>query len=219
VTDAQGIARIPWVMPGKRRVFVAARSYSAFSGRLEIEAGGTCELRPIELTGRAKISGRVFDPEGKPVQTRMQLLPLDRFEEAREDATSAVWESSESGVFEIPNQRRERYLLRTAEGGSTLVPIVVDTTQGDVGDLELHLVAPVAVTVSFTREPKEGAELRVVNSAGMQVLERDLGGLEPAVLSLPPGSYTAEVREGAHRSGSVRFLAHKDPLRALLTLD
>ena len=219
VTDAQGSVSIPWVMPGKRRVFVAAQSHSAFSGRLEIEGGGTCELRPIELTGHARISGRVFDPEGKPVQARLQLVPLDRFDETREDLMSCVWESSESGAFEIPNQRRERYVLRVAEGENMLLPLVVDTTQGDVGDLELHLVAPGQVQLSLTREPKEGAELRITTSAGLPVLERDLSGLAPIDLSLAPGSYLAEVREGAHKSGSLRFVAGKEALRAVLTLD
>ncbi|MBK7641776.1 MAG: hypothetical protein IPJ19_01790 [Planctomycetes bacterium] len=219
VTDAQGSVSIPWVMPGKRRVFVAAQSHSAFSGRLEIEGGGTCELRPIELTGHARISGRVFDPEGKPVQARLQLVPLDRFDETREDLTNCIWESSDSGAFEIPHQRRERYVLRVAEGENMLLPIVVDTTQGDVGDLELHLVAPGQVQLSLTREPKEGAELRITTSAGLPVLERDLSGLAPIDLSLAPGSYLAEVREGAHKSGSLRFVAGKDELRAVLTLD
>src|SRR4030095_16661548 len=71
-TDAQGVARIPWVMPGKRSVYVAAQSYSAFSGRLEIEGGGTCERRAIELNGQARISGRVFDPQGTPGQARLR---------------------------------------------------------------------------------------------------------------------------------------------------
>jgi RNA polymerase sigma-70 factor (ECF subfamily) len=218
-TDAQGVARIPWVMPGKRRVFVAAQSYSAFSGRLEIEGGGTCELRAIELTGHARISGRVFDPEGKPAQARLQLVPLDRFDEAREDLAGSVWESSENGAFEIPHQRRERYVLRAAEGENMLLPIAVDTTQGDVGDVELRLVAPGQVQLNLTREPKEGAELRITTAAGLPVLERDLSGLAPIQLSLAPGAYLAEVREGAHKSGSLRFVAGKDALRAVLTLD
>jgi hypothetical protein len=218
-TDSQGSVRIPWVLAGKHQLFAQSQGYSAFSGRVEIEAGGTCELKAVELTGHARISGRVFDAQGKPVQTSFECLPLDRFEETHESLSGIRWSSSEQGAFEIPDQRRERYVLRFGEGDGVLAPVVVDATQGDVGDLELHLQLPTQVQVCFTREPKEGAQLRVTTAAGLPVLEQDLSGLTPAAFNLAPGSYTAEVREGAHKSGSVRFVVGKDPLRSVLTLD
>ncbi len=218
-TDAQGIVRIPWVLAGKHKLYAMAHGYAAFSGRVEIEAGGTCELKPIELTGHARISGRIFDAQGKPAQASFQLVPLDRFEETHESLAATVWASTELGAFEVPQQRRERYVLRIADGEGVLPPVVIDATQGDVGDLELHLLAPTQVQVNFTREPKEGAELRVSTAAGLPMLERDLSGLAPAEFTLAPGAYVVEVREGAHKSGSTRFVVTKDPLRVVLTLD
>jgi inosine/xanthosine triphosphate pyrophosphatase family protein len=100
-----------------------------------------------------------------------------------------------------------------------LAPFVVDASQGDIGDLELRLQLPTQVQVAFTREPKEGAQLRVTTATGLPALEQDLSGLTPAEFALAPGSYSAEVREGAHKSGSVRFVVGKDALRAVLTLD
>ncbi|MBK7642759.1 MAG: sigma-70 family RNA polymerase sigma factor [Planctomycetes bacterium] len=219
VTGADGVLRVPWVMPGKRRVLVTAQSYSAFSGRLEIEDRGECDLRPIELTGHARISGRIFDSDGKPVRARLQLVPLERFEEAREDLAGTFWESSETGAFEIPHQRRERYVLRSAEGEGVLTPLALDASQGDVCDLELRLVTPARVRLNLTREPKEGAELRITTAAGLPMLERDLSGLAPVELSLAPGAYLAEVREGPHKAGSVRFVAQREAQRVVLTLD
>ncbi len=218
-TDAQGVARIPWVLAGKHQLFASAHGYANFSGRFEIEAGGTCELKPVELTGHARVSGRIFDAQGKLTQTSFEFLPLDRFEDTHESLSGIRWSSSEQGAFEVTDQRRERFLLRSAEGEGVLPPFVVDATQGDVGDLELHLQAPTQVQVCFTREPKEGAQLRVTTAAGLPALEQDLSGLSPAELALAPGSYSAEVREGAHKSGSVRFVVGKDALRVVLTLD
>jgi hypothetical protein len=218
-TDAQGQVRIPWVLAGKHQLFAQAQGFSAFSGRVEIEAGGTCELKPVELTGKARISGHIFDAQGKPVQTSFEFVPLDRYEDTHESLSGIRWSSSEQGTFEVPEQRRERYVLRGAEGDGVLPPVVVDATQGDVGDLDLHLQPATSVQLRFTREPKEGAQLRVTTATGLPVAEQDLSGLSPAAFNLAPGSYTAEVREGAHKSGSVRFVVGKDEVRVVLPLD
>jgi hypothetical protein len=217
-TDAQGTARIPWAPSGLRLVRVSAKGYASFSGRFEVDSSGTCELPPIELTGAARISGHVFDAAGKPVQAMVQLLSLERFEQTREDPADPCV-SSENGAFGFAGLRRERHVLRVETGEQLLAALVVDTTQGDVGDLELHLVASAEVELRFTREPKEGAELRVTTAAGLPALERDLAGLAPLSLPLAPGAYTAEVREGAHKAGSVRFVVAKDALRVVLPLD
>ena len=221
LTDAQGIARIPWVVPGTRRVFVSIHSHAPFGGRFEIEPGPIRELPTIELTGHARISGRIFDAQGKPSRTTFELLPLDRFEDTYEDVSGIRWSSNEQGAFEIPDQRRERYVLRfgEGEGEGVLAPVVVDATQGDVGELELRLQTPTRVQVCFSREPKEGAQLRVTTAAGLPVLERDLSGIAPAECALAPGSYSAEVREGARKAGSARFVVGKDQVRVVLPLD
>ena len=218
-TDSQGSVRIPWVLAGKHKLYALAEGFSAFTGRVEIEAGGVCELKPVELTGHARISGRLVYAAGGPAQLSFQLVPLDRFEETHESLGSTVWSSNEQGVFEIAGQRRERYVLRVVEGDSLLPPVVIDATQGDVGDLELHPLPAAHVQLVFTREPKEGAQLRVTTAAGLPALEQDLAGLTPAEFGLAPGSYSAEVREGAHKSGSVRFVVSKDALRVVLALD
>jgi len=218
-TDALGAVRIPWVLAGKHKLYAMAPGYSAFSGRVETEAGGTCELKPVELTGHARISGRLVFAAGDPAQYSFQLVPLDRFEETHESLASTVWSSNELGVFEIPQQRRERYVLRVVEGDSLLSPVVIDATQGDVRDLELKLLPATQVQLVFTREPKEGAELRISTAAGLPALEQDLAGLAPAGMSLAPGAYLAEVREGAHKAGSVRFVVAKESLRIVVPLD
>src|SRR5690242_18933618 len=98
------------------------------------------------------------------------------------------WSCTELGAFEISDQRRGRYLQRSAEGEAVLAPFVVDVTQGDVGDLQLHLQLPTQVQIACTREPKEGAQLRVTTAAGLPALEQDLSGLTPAQFTLAPGS-------------------------------
>jgi len=219
-TDALGVVRIPWVLAGKHRLYAMAQGYSAFTARVDTEAGGICELKPVELTGHARISGRLVFASGDPAQYSFQLVPLDRFEETRESLAAVVWSSNQLGLFEITQQRRERYVLRVVEGDSRLPPVVIDATQGDVRDLELTLLPAVQVQLVFTREPTEGAELRISTAAGLPVLEVDLEGLAPSELHLAAGAYVAEVREGARKAGSVRFVVAKDPLlRVVLPLD
>lgn len=217
-TDAQGVVQIPWVPTGKRALDVRAAGFTPFTANIEIESSGPCELRPVELTGSSTLTGHFLRPDGTALKASYQLVPLDRFEETHESAANPTWSSNDDGTFETV-ARRERYVLRVTDGDDVLAPVVVDLSQGDVRDLVLHLVAPVEAELRFSREPKEGAELRILNAQGVPVAERDLAGLEPAVFSLAPGSYSAELREGKHKAGSARFVVGKERVSTLLTLD
>ncbi len=216
--DANGDVRIPWVPCGEHTLFVLAPGYGPLQTRVLIEAGNVCELAPIELSGLARVSGRIFDADGQPMQVSFSLLPSERFEETHEALAGAPWASDEHGAFDVKWIRREHYVVRVDNGEQMLPPLVVDASQGEAVDLELHLVHSTPVRVLFNREPPEDAALRVFSAAGVPVLERDLKGVQPADLALAPGSYLAEVRAGAQRVGSARFTVAKEKVDVKLAL-
>lgn len=214
--DLDGVARIDCVPAGWRSVYVEAPGYARFHARVAIEPGTHVELEPIELTGFARLRGRIVDAHGKPAQVNVSLVPLERFDATHEDLASSTWVTDERGEFDIPEQRRERYVLRVTSGDEALAPVLVDASAGDVSGIELALVAPTDVTLRFASEPAQDAELRVRTSAGLPALERDLESREPARLTLAPGSYVAEVREHGRRVSSARFSVHAAPLEVRL---
>jgi hypothetical protein len=205
VSDAEGVVRIAGELAGRRWLTVIASGRQWLQREVVVPAGeAEVDLGSFALTRSASIRGRVVGAASGCMD--VLAYPLERFEETRTmrgsfGASSAPPDSR----WELQGLGRERYLLRLANADWAALPVVVDTREGDVWDVEIRAERGSEVRFELAEPPADGL-LRIETKAGLPVLERELAGAREVVLRLVPGEYDWQatgLRHGVAR-GALR---------------
>lgn len=113
-TDAQGRYELPVPEPGNYSVHADLAPYRPVRSRVGVPHSGGCTVHDFGLLSNSSISGRVKDPEGRPLKKgQVGLIDLDRVSSPQSDKDRWRGEDFEpsSGQFHFQNVPLGRYLL------------------------------------------------------------------------------------------------------------
>jgi hypothetical protein len=191
--DQEGIVRIEDVDAGPRWLTVLAPGHQWFQRELVVpESEGEVDLGTIALARAARIRGRIVG--GPSGSIEVTAFPLESFEETRAMRGSlGVSSAPPDRLWELQGLGRERYLLRLRSAEWAALPVVVDTSEGDVEGVEL--LAERGTEVRFQlREPRADGLLRI-EADRLPVTEREVAGTRELSVRLVPGRYTWRIEQ------------------------
>jgi hypothetical protein len=123
-----------------------------------------------------------------------------------------IYSTRSDGTFEICWFRPGRYLLRGEDGRNASSLVLVDTTAGDLGDVEVRMVRGVDLSLDLDLSGLERLiELR--NPAGHLVISEFGSGATRISVTLPPGTYTLTIRDGTQVTHTRQITVGTSPLR------
>jgi hypothetical protein len=194
--DTSGDVSFPDVAAGSLQLVIRAEGHESITQWVIAKPGELVDLGTIELTRFGKITARVLDAEGRPVSVLLNAFPLDQFESTRTELSKRFFKSNEDGELTVPSVGRGRYLLRVVDETWGAMPLVIDTTRGEVKDVEIRVKPKVEVTLRFARGTSAASRFAVVTSDKLPVLELDNFSQSEQKLRLVPGIYALRLTAG-----------------------
>lgn len=192
-TDSQGEASVEGVPPGEHRITFEAQGVERRQEWIVVEPGAKDDLGVRQLSPAVKISGRVVDENGAPVQAVVHLRALDAQAPAHSLPTADEVESDQDGRFTFERAGRRRYVV-SIDGGDRAVPVTtVDTSAGEVPELLLHASSCGELKLTFPIEPPPGSRYIVDTDDGIPVAVERADGWEPLTVRLGIGHYRVRI--------------------------
>jgi hypothetical protein len=197
--------------PGVMTLSIRADGCEDVDQRVEVAPASVIDLGTMPLRRWCKIVARVLDPDGKPRSVFFNAFALERFEMEREKSVSRCFRSDASdGELVIDTLGRGKHLLRTLDDNWGAM-VVVDTTDGDVRGVVVHLARKVGVTVRLPIEAPTSASWRVTVRAELPVMEMRAQSSSVLPLRLVPGSYTLRLMQGGDELARLPFNVGSEP--------
>jgi len=193
--DADGNVSISMLAGGPMVLTILSDGHETFERSVNVTPGADNDLGTFEIDRWCSITGRTLDADGHPISVLANAFPLDRFDSTRVELARRYFKSNEDGELDIPSLGRGRYVVRIVDDDWGSPPIVADTTNGPVRDLDVRLKPKVDVVLRFAHRLTARSLLRVESSDRIPVLERDASGAR-AELRLVPGLYVLRVTRG-----------------------
>jgi Carboxypeptidase regulatory-like domain len=192
-TNAQGEATLDGVPPGSHRITFEAQGVERRQEWIEVEPGAKNDLGIRQLSPALKITGRVVDENGAPVQVTVKLGELDAQVPGHSLPIADSVDTDAEGRFVFERAGRGRYTV-SVEGDDRAAPVTtVDTRQGEVPELLLQAPKCGEVKLTFPIEPPPGSLYVVDTADGIPVTVECVQGWEPLVIRLGYGKYRARV--------------------------
>ena len=187
-SDAGGVVEIETDVGGARWLTAEAEGYQRLQREVVVPAGEPkVDLGTFALTGAARIRGRVVGASAGCMD--VLAYSLERFEEDRK-LPNPYGQSSgpPDSRWELKGLGRGKYVLRVGNEGWAALPVVVDTSAGDVDDVEIQAERGTEVRFELG-EPRADGLLRVETADRLPVGELPIDGARSLALRLVPGRY------------------------------
>jgi hypothetical protein len=193
IPDRHGEVTFSDLYAGPTTLTIRAEGYESIVRTVDVKPGGVTDLGTCVLDRWCTIRGRTLDAENQPVVVIVNAFPLDRFEETRAELSKRCYKSNEDGELTISTVGRGRYLLRVRDEQWGAAPVVVDTTSGSVHGISIVMKRKVDVALRFERALPADTLLRLVDDAGLPVLERERSSGAVQRIRAVPGLYSLRL--------------------------
>lgn len=192
VADEQGFVRIEGNFAGARWLVATAPEHQWLQREVVVPVGGAeVDLGTFALTRAARIRGRVVGAATACMD--VTAYPLERFEETRAMRGSFGGSSAPpDSRWELRGLGREKHVLRLANAQWAALPVVVDTSAGNVEEVEIRAEPGTEVRFELD-EPRADGLLRIETSDRLPVTERPIAGERELPVRLVPGRYVWRI--------------------------
>ena len=211
--DPDGTIVFEEVLVGNAVLLITADDRELVHEHVRVRAGGVTDLGVYRLQPLSSVRARVLDDAGEPAQVMFNVFPFDRYAATREALAKRIFRSSPDGVLTIDTTGRGRHLILANEAGWVSMPVVADTTLGDVEDLEIRVSRGTRVAVRLRADPLPATRLEIRTRSGLPVAERKCRDRDPMEFLLVPGSYSLELWDGEAWLASETLTVASDPVR------
>jgi RNA polymerase sigma-70 factor (ECF subfamily) len=196
VTDAQGAVDLPHVAPGSHQITIAAEGHERRVEWIEVEPGKKNDLGVRELGAATRVTGRVVDENGAPVQLGLQLRALDATAAGHSLPSTDETASDAEGRFVFEHAGQRKYLL-SVEGEDWAAPVqTIDVREGVMPEIVVHASHSGELKLTFPIEPPPGSNYVVDTAEGIPVCVQPADGWQPLSVRLGNGEYRARIVAG-----------------------
>lgn len=200
-------------LPGLLRLVIESEGRERYERFLRLEPGSNVDLGDVELGSVVPIRGRLLGVDGRPIVGTVSCVRLDCMTFPQPFTNDRMTFSTRSdGSFEISWYGRGRYLVRGEDGRNASAPAIVDTTAGEADAVDVRMVRGAVLSLDLDLSGLNRlVELR--NPAGDLVLSDFNRGTTQVGVTVPPGTYTLTIRDGAQVTHSRQITVGSSPLR------
>lgn len=195
VTGADGTARLEGVSAGWLELSILSSGCAPISERVLVLPRVDTDLGTYTLDVPAEIRGRTVDRSGRPVSVELRALALDAIDAERVTASKRATSEPETGEFVLAGLRRGRMLVLAEGTGVAGRARTVDTSAGDVRDVEIVVEPALDVSLAFDERFAWGALASLRDEDGLLVFAAWLQGVHEWNVQLAPGRYVAAVHD------------------------
>jgi hypothetical protein len=188
VTDHDGCARIEGLRQGAYSLTISAKAHEWWQESVKVGPDANTDLGTYRLSPSTTLSGHLSDEHGPVSGVNVFAYPIARFEKPFRITSSFASTAGNEGAFSISDLGRGKYLVRAQPPDAAPIPIVVDTTAGDMSNVSVHVTHGTQVKFIFDVPREEGA-LCITNAQKLPIAERELDALPQLVQRLAPGKY------------------------------
>jgi len=210
--EPDGSVTIGPTLPGPATLTLTASDRERIEESITVLPGktdlGTFRMQPV-----AYLRADVADGDGKPAVVSFDILPMDRYEQARKPLGLRSFSSNTSGVLEVASVGRGHYLLAVRDPNWAAMPAVADTSIGRKGHVDIRVTKGVDVALKLRAEPPPNARLSIRTTSGLPVDDRKCHGRETMRFRLTPGLYSVELFDGETWLATERLDVGSEPIR------
>ncbi|MFH0946914.1 MAG: carboxypeptidase-like regulatory domain-containing protein [Planctomycetota bacterium] len=211
--DAQGIVRFEGVPPGMLILAPEFEGYEKPRDYIRLEPSEDIDLGTLALQRETSISGHLSVEQGKPFEIQFRARSLDRMTFPQPFNTGLGGRvAGNAGQFSIEGLGRGQNLLVFKGNKVARTAILVDTSAGDVSDLEVHLPAGTAVTLNLNGDVMQSLLWQILDSNGQTLTSELFSDRATLRLRLSPGVYHVRIYEGESMLKDLPFEVGTEPL-------
>jgi RNA polymerase sigma-70 factor (ECF subfamily) len=192
-TDANGVVRLERLAPGLRTLSVWVPQTSNHHRWLRLAPGETLDLGTLALSPPVRIRGRVLDPDGAGISTRLAYTVVGRDALPGDSLTELSTGSTSDGAFDLACMEPGRLRIVAEAEGFSPGWIEVDATAHEVGGLELRLQRGFDVRVELPRGAFHGVQVRLVDERGVCLRVARARPPAPLRWTLAPDAYDLQL--------------------------
>ena len=198
VPDNDGNVTLSKRIPGLHMLIIHAPGRETIRRVLSLAAGDKLDLGDIPLHNERMVSGRVYGSRRRGVRTLLRFERADAHERqwfGIADPHPLLFKSDKDGRFRLRGMGPGTWVISAGGEDLALKAVEVDTFDGPVEDLELHLADPHKVRLKVDPATLNGSALLTIFDDANRPLWRQVAE-ETAHWELPlaPGSYSLAIR-------------------------
>jgi hypothetical protein len=188
VSGSDGCVRAESLRQGPYSLTISANAHEWVQENVTVGPDANTDLGTYRLAPSTTISGHLTDEHGPVTGVNVFAYPLKRFEKPFRVTSSFASTAGNEGAFSISDLGRQKYVVRGQAPDRAPIPIVVDTTAGDMSNIAVRLTR--GTEVKFILDvPREEGALCITDAQKLPIAERELDMLPMLTQRLAPGKY------------------------------
>lgn len=189
--DGEGIIQFSGAAPGLLTLSYSGPSpYERIQQFIRVAPGESLDLGKIKLYKSTELSGIVVDSKGTPVACDIQLVSENRSAFPAPADFHGAFTTKTDGRFSMHVPRsRHVLLISSREEDRSYAALPVDTTSGDVRDLQIVVKPGTPVTFDYKVAPYQSYISQVADANGSILQSIYVHAPTKRVLTLAPGNY------------------------------
>jgi hypothetical protein len=210
--DDEGVVRFEAVSPGLLILAPQFEGYELNRDYFRVEPAEDVDLGTLALARQTTVSGRVSVERGRTMSVQFRARSLDRMT-FPQPLNTGIGGSvrTKDGRFTLEGLGRGKHLLMFRSPDVARAAIEIDTSGGDIDDLEVHLPAGTEVTLQMNGNVMQSLLWQVLDPAGRLLISELF--LDQAALQarLIPGLYRVRIYEDETLLKEIPFEVGAEP--------